>query len=105
MGGGRGKVIIVNQNRDMIVNLDSVTIVAVGDRTIYITNAIRQDSGCIIAMYDTVERAKEVLDELTKRILLTERFKALKSVGGQESMINKMYDDDAPLFIYEMPKE
>ena len=97
-------MIIINQDKSVICNFNNTVVISKNDDE---SKIIARLLNCEVTLgiYTNEERAKEVLNELIQRILLTERFKALNSVGGQENMMNDMYDEDKPLFVYEMPME
>ena len=94
---------IVSQDKTEIINYDNVKNFYISTRYISI-NYIDKDNE-VIATYKTEERAREVLQELINRIVLTERFEAICIPGRQDNMVIDMYDNDRPLFIYEMPEE
>lgn len=104
-------MIIVNQNKNEFVNFDNIMNVCVTDCDedgfgIFAGFIVgRDDNYRGLGYYKTEERAKEVLKEITKRCMLSERFKALSISDAQREMIHEMYDKDEKLFIYEMPKE
>lgn len=104
-------MIIVSQDKDNIVNFDNVVSVGIIDFDINDKNCWQRitaetlGTAVVLGDYKTEERAKEVLKEITKRCMLSERFKALSISDAQREMIHKMYDKQEPLFYYEMPKE
>lgn len=97
-------MLIVSQNKDIIVNFDrveSIDIVADLDGTgkvpykiYYETTSKREEIG----EYKTKERAKEVLQEIIKTYALTEQYK----VEDERTQINLIMEG---VLVYEMPKE
>ena len=85
---------VIGQHKDLIVNLERVNFINYAD-----------DDWDVIGTYNSFERAKEVLEEMTERIVLTQRFGAICIPERQDNMVMDMYDKEKPLFIYEMPKE
>lgn len=91
-------MIIVGQDKDIILNFENIDMIFVGNpldtdngKFQIIANAISNNElrlGC----YKTEERAKEVLQEITNAIKCWEDFK------GE-------IPHDTPNFKYEMPKE
>lgn len=59
-------MIIVSQNRDEIVNFERITEIVVSRNTISITDNIYRGEGEVIGEYESIERAKEVLQEITE---------------------------------------
>ena len=99
-------MIIVSQDKDLIVNFDNTTVIGIAQNNSKEIDSITVNGEeQFLAEYETEERAKEVLKEITKRCMLSERFKALSISDAQREMIHEMYDKDERLFIYEMPKE
>ncbi len=98
---------VIGQHKDLIVNLERVNFIKIepdeNDFDIEINYA--DDDWDVIGTYNSFERAKEVLEEMTERIVLTQRFGAICIPERQDNMVMDMYDKEKPLFIYEMPKE
>ncbi len=108
---------IVSQDKTEIINYDNVFSLYV-DTWSSEEFATEPDCWCIraekaqdnliyafLGEYKTEERAREVLRELINRIVLTERFEATFILEKQDNMVIDMYDNDRPLFVYEMPEE
>ena len=101
-------MIIVNQDKTQIFNFDNINYLHMGknlDNDFAIEINYSDCNYNIIASYKTEERAKEVLQEIIGRIVLTERFAAVCIPERQDEMVISMYDNNKPLFIYEMPEE
>ena len=91
-------MIIVSQDKDAIVNFDSVEIIGIG-------NPLEDDNGkfkilCdaisdqyVMGKYDTEERVKEVLQEIIKEYLYCNEQDCMNNIGYVQNRI------------YEMPKE
>lgn len=102
-------MIIVSQNKKRTTESTELfidTIIQSDKKSTYGIFVEKTDSAYIkLGEYETEERAKEVLQELISRIVLTERFEAICIPERQDNMVIDMYDNNRPLFIYEMPKE
>ena len=108
-------MLIVSQDKEEIINFDNIiNITLLNDSTIENnngydiwvgTNQPVEDNYRRIGTYATKERAKTVLNEIIKRIVMTERFAAICIPERQDTMVIESYDNDEPLFIYHMPKE
>lgn len=60
-------MIIVNQDRNEIINFERITEIVASRNTISIADNIYEETGEIIGEYATEERAKEVLQEIVNR--------------------------------------
>ncbi len=98
-------MIIVSQNEEEVINFDLVAEILVVGNSIVISNNIMKFSGQEIGKYNSEQRAKEVLDDIIKRIVMSERFAATCDIERQSNIIGNSYDKNEPLFIYQMPKE
>ena len=101
-------MIIVSQPKNNIANFDNITNIELEEyeNKGWIIKCYTTDNHYInLAIYKTEERAKEVLQEIINRIMLTERFEATCIPECQNNMVIDMYDNNRPLFIYEMPEE
>ena len=99
-------MIIVSQDKKKIINFDNVLSIHIQtDERKSLLFAETERYAIFLAEYKTEERAREVLRELINRIVLTERFEAICIPERQDNMVIDMYDNDRPLFVYEMPEE
>jgi hypothetical protein len=86
-------MIIVSQDKRFIVNFSNIYSIGLDEANrIYYINCTFEKANGTLGIYETEERAKEVLQEIIKNIENWENLKA-----GQPSGICK--------FVYEMPKE
>ena len=99
-------MIIVSQDKTEIINFNNIVSVWIdSDEEDGFSIEVAADINTTLAYYKTEERAKEVLQEIIGRIVLTERFAAVCIPERQDEMVISMYDNNKPLFIYEMPEE
>lgn len=109
-------MLIVSQDKEEIINFDNIINInaILNDSTLEENNGYDiwvgttqpvEDNYRRIGTYATKERAKEILNEIIKRIVMTERFAAICIPERQDNMVMSSYDNDEPLFIYQMPKE
>lgn len=59
-------MIIVSQDKETIINFERITEVVLSRNTISITDNIYKNKGEVIGEYESIERAKEVLQEITE---------------------------------------
>ena len=99
-------MIIVKQDKKGIVNFNNVTDIYIdkeddGDRHFVFYIPVSNIDGLdILGIYETEERAKEVLQEITETYKATETFKAIS---------NRISDEVGAIaikngFVYEMPE-
>lgn len=102
------KMIIVSQDRDVILNFDNV-------ENIWMNNPLEKDNGkfeiraesysnnMFIGEYETEERAKEVLQEIVQK------YSSYLQLNGGLAIMQGQMDIQPNIFnipkIYEMPKE
>lgn len=60
-------MLIVSQDKNVVVNLDRITEIVVEDNDVIITDDIYMDYGETIGRYETEERAKKVLQEIVSK--------------------------------------
>lgn len=58
-------MIIISQDKTRIYNFERVSEIVVSGTEICISDNLRQEEGLVIATYETEERAKEVLEEIS----------------------------------------
>ena len=61
-------MILVSQDKKKIINFERIAEVIVSDEDICVSNNFEVQKGLIIATYESEERAKEVLQEITEKI-------------------------------------
>lgn len=61
-------MIIVSQDKKSIYNFDNAKSIDILENEIYITDNILADEGVLIGVYETEERAQEVLEEIIENI-------------------------------------
>lgn len=74
-------MIIVSQDKKSIYNFDNIKSIDIVENEIYITDDILMDEGAKIGEYETEERAKEVLEEISERLENWENLKAGQPTG------------------------
>lgn len=95
-------MVIVNQDKTMMLNFDNIEAIGVGnplennDGKFQILVNTTSDNQYPIAEYETEERAKEILEDLTR--LYRKNFQVIGERGGVTDFIH-------PPKVYEMPKE
>lgn len=94
-------MIIVNQERNGAYNFDNAKSIDVVDNGIYITDDILADRGTRIAIYETEERAKEILEEITLAYANMEMLKIPKIDIYQKISAIEMVRN----ICYKMPEE
>lgn len=94
-------MLIVSQDKDTIMNLDNIEILGIGNpledddgKFKILANTI-SDSQYTLAKYDTEERAKEILQNLTSLYRKNQQV-----IGDRGGLVNYIY----PPKVYEMPK-
>lgn len=103
-------MIIVSQNRKVIINFNTSTAIYIkmpvnknkDEYVITVSSGIVEST---IGLNGTEERAKEVLKEISERIVLSKRFEATRIQEGQINMMKNMYDGEKQLFEYIMPEK
>lgn len=88
-------MIIVSQDKKMIINFNRISEITVDDNDVLITDDIYKSYGERIGKYETEERAKEVLQEIVELYLMKDLI-----IGdvGYNNVVN--YPK-----VYEMPEE
>lgn len=93
-------MIIVSQDKEKIVNFDNVNMILVREKKIIsFDNTFNSgtDDGDLIGVYETKERAKEVLKEIYEFYEVAKRYEC-SSNNGLTIFLEER-------FVYEMPKE
>jgi len=96
-------MIIVNQNKDVIVNFDNIVGLQIEDNgieAIFINN-----DDLILAEYKTEERAKEVLQEIIKTYKTTEGYKCSNNLSFHKELIEDAERNNRDVFLYVMPSK
>ena len=88
-------MIIVSQDKKSIYNFDNAKSIDILENEIYITDNILADEGTLIGVYETEERADEVLEELDEN-RQCKRFMKMDNEGIKTEVSGG---------IYRMPKE
>lgn len=88
-------MIIVSQDKKSIYNFDNAKSIDILENEIYITDNILADEGTLIGVYETEERADEVLEEIIENIQCKSFMK----------MDNEGIKTEVSGGIYRMPKE
>ena len=89
-------MIIVSQDKDVIINFDNIANLVVIENNIVSICNVEETTGITIGKYKTEERAKEVLQEIVR---LYRRCQQV--IGERGGVANFIY----PPKVYEMPKE
>ena len=74
-------MIIVSQDKETIINFDKVTEIAQEDGEIGVSNDLYSDNFQVIGIYETEERAKEILQEIAQRYTNWENLKVGQPSG------------------------
>ena len=91
-------MIIVSQDKDLIVNFDNTTVIGIAQNNSKEIDSITVNGEeQFLAEYETEERAKEVLKEITRM------YQETRIVYRGQANYNPVNSIDRP--IYEMPKE
>lgn len=93
-------MIVVSQDKEGIVNFDNVNMILVREKKIIsFDNTFNSgtDDGDLIGVYETKERAKEVLKEIYEFYEVAKRYEC-SSNNGLTIFLEER-------FVYEMPKE
>lgn len=103
-------MIIVSQDKTMSLNLDNIEAIGVGnplennDGKFQILVETTSDNQYQIAKYETEERAKEILDDITNTRAIFEIYKC-SDANTQNIFDEKMLKENLIFDTYEMPKE
>ena len=96
-------MIIVSQDRDLIINFDNVTVIGITQNNSKEIDSITVDKKeQYLGEYKTEERAKEVLQEIYKNYADFELIRCINDNFQQQLIVgnkNKYFD------IYEMPED
>lgn len=96
-------MIIVSQDRDLIINFDNVTVIGIAQYNSKEIDSITVDKEeQYLGEYKTEERAKEVLQEIYKNYADFELIRCINDNFQQQLIVgnkNKYFD------IYEMPED
>lgn len=96
-------MIIVSQDRDLIINFDNVTVIGIAQNNSKEIDSITVDKEeQYLGEYKTEERAKEVLQEIYKNYADFELIRCINDNFQQQLIVgnkNKYFD------IYEMPED
>lgn len=93
-------MIIVNQDKTVIINFDKVSHIYVQKNRIEYQCPYIEDFYGVLGFYKTEERAKEILQEITKAVSVNQLVN--RSIGQNElELLIKML----PYNVYEMPEE
>lgn len=87
-------MILVSQDKKKIINFERIAEVIVSDEDICVSNNFEVQKGLIIATYESEERAKEVLQEITEKICESSNIKM--DIEGINCEVSKQ--------IYYMPE-
>ena len=87
-------MILVSQDKKKIINFERIAEVIVSDEDICVSNNFEVQKGLIIATYESEERAKEVLQEITEKICESSNIKM--DIEGINCVVSKQ--------IYYMPE-
>lgn len=74
-------MIIVSQDKETIINFDKVTEIAQEDGEIGVSNDLYSDNFQVIGIYETEERAKEIIQEIAQRYNNWENLKVGQPIG------------------------
>lgn len=95
-------MLIISQDKKLVLNLKNIEAIGIGDPLennngkFQILVETTSDNQYPIAEYETEERAKEILEDLTR--LYRKNFQVIGERGGVTDFIH-------PPKVYEMPKE
>lgn len=97
-------MIIVSQDKTEIINFNKIDNIYVSGKFISLNFGLNDNE--VIGQYETEERAKKVLKEITECYANTEQYKCLSSMPncvGEEkvNVLNRLAENAV---IYEMPK-
>ena len=91
------KMVIVNQNKTVIMNFNNTNYIAISDDEPLIFARTNNNSEITLAIYKTKERAKEVLKEIVEAYVDRKKSKDAQAVFGYSVIPSNTY--------YEMPEE
>ena len=99
-------MIILSQDKDIVINFDNVKSLWIDDNVLDKTNTsfyINADDE-VVGEYKTEERAKEVLKEI---LMYNTRFNLCKyvCVSAQNLAVQNFLKNNVTFDLYEMPKE
>lgn len=94
-------MIIVSQDKKSIYNFDNIKLIDVLENEIYITDDILSDAGACIGEYETEERAKEVLEQITIAYANMEIIK-IPCIRIEEMLLAKEIKRN---IVFEMPEK
>lgn len=99
-------MLIISQDKKSIYNFNNMKSLDLVGNQIFVTDNTLADEGVRIGKYETKERAKEVLKEITKRKAMFELFR-IAPTGGKEQteMLEKFTQEKIIFDTYEMPEE
>lgn len=93
-------MIIVNQDKTVIINFDKVSHIYVQKNCIEYQCPYIEDFCGVLGFYKTEERAKEILQEITKAVSVDQLVNRSISQNELELLIKML-----PYNVYEMPEE
>ncbi len=93
-------MIIVSQDKDVIINFDNIVNLVVIRNTIVSISNIEETTGITIAEYETEKRAKEVLIGIMQAYVDSENYKYVN-----QFMTAQELDRLQMGMVYEMPSE
>jgi len=103
-------MLIINQDKTMSLNLDNIEAIGVGNPLenkngkFQILVNTTSDNQYPMAEYETEERAKEILDDITNTRAIFEIYKC-SDANTQHIFDEKMLKENLIFDTYEMPKE
>ena len=97
-------MVIVNQNRDEIINFEKMNNIYVSKSGEVRACANMEDCVYVLGKYESEERAKEVLQEIVKQKAIFEFFKNVPE--KTQILLAKDFKEDNEIFdTYEMPEK
>ena len=106
-------MIIVSQDKKIISNFENIIGIQINEHIAnsdgekeYEIVVITEKRECVVGVYETEERAKEVLQEMLKQKAMFELYK-LAPTGGKvhAEMLDRFAQKNIIFDTYEMPKE
>lgn len=99
-------MIIVNQDKDLIVNFENVTVIGIAEGNCKeIASITTNGEEQFLGEYETEERAKEVLNEIRKVYKCSESYKHTRDFTTQGGIVKRMDEENLQVFVYQMPEE